>query len=302
MTTTHPADSHELIRVAGRAGEQPQGRQRRAARSAGSRCSPASPGSGKSSLVFATIAAESQRMINETYSAFVQGFMPTPGPARRRPPRGADDGDHRRPGADGRQPALDRRHRDRRQRDAADPLQPASATPHVGPPTAFSFNVPTRVASGVMTTEKGGRHARRASSARRSTWAACARAARAWARSTTSTCTAHLRRDEVALRGRAARPGLLAWTGGTAGSSSGVGLPMDKPIASFTDEAARDAALRRADEDQGRGRQPHLRGRHPQDPEVDAVQGPRGDAAARAALRRARGHLHRPAPTATAPG
>ena len=34
-------------------------------------------GSGKSSLVFATIAAESQRMINETYSAFVQGFMPT---------------------------------------------------------------------------------------------------------------------------------------------------------------------------------------------------------------------------------
>ena len=41
-------------------------------------------GSGKSSLVFGTIAAESQRLINETYSAFVQGFMPTPGPARRR--------------------------------------------------------------------------------------------------------------------------------------------------------------------------------------------------------------------------
>jgi excinuclease UvrABC ATPase subunit len=38
-------------------------------------------GSGKSSLVFGTIAAESQRLINETYSAFVQGFMPTwPGP------------------------------------------------------------------------------------------------------------------------------------------------------------------------------------------------------------------------------
>ena len=56
-------------------------------------------------------------------------------------------------------------------------------------------------------------------------------------------------------------------------------------------EAARHDALRRADQDQGRGHQPHLRGRHPQDPEVDALQGPRGDAAARAPLRRARDHL-----------
>ena len=52
-------------------------------------------GSGKSSLVFGTIAAESQRLINETYSAFVQGFMPTLArPDVQRPP-GADDGDHR---------------------------------------------------------------------------------------------------------------------------------------------------------------------------------------------------------------
>ena len=57
-------------------------------------------------------------------------------------------------------------------------------------------------------------------------------------------------------------------------------------------EGAAEAALRRAGEDQGRGRQPHLRGRAHQGPEVDAVQGRRGDAAARPAVRRARGHLH----------
>ncbi|MEZ5191297.1 MAG: hypothetical protein R2734_01245 [Nocardioides sp.] len=73
----HAADSHDLIRRAGRSGQQPQGRQRRAARSVGSLFTGVS-GSGRGfSLVFDTIAAESQRLINETYSAFVQGFMPT---------------------------------------------------------------------------------------------------------------------------------------------------------------------------------------------------------------------------------
>ena len=71
----------------------------------------------------------------------------------------------------------------------------------------------------------------------------------------------------------------------------GMGLPMDKPIASLHRQAARHDALRAPDQDQGRGGQPHLRGHHPQDPEVDALQGPRGDAAARAALRGAGGHL-----------
>ena len=61
-------------------------------------------GSGKSSLVFGTIAAESQRLINETYSTFVQGFMPNAGASGRRRVGRADDGDPRRPGADGRQP------------------------------------------------------------------------------------------------------------------------------------------------------------------------------------------------------
>ena len=123
-TAAHAADSHDLIRVQGArennlkdvSVEIPK---RRLTVFTGV------SGSGKSSLVFATIAAESQRMINETYSAFVQGFMPNAGAARGRRARGADDGDHRRPGADGRQPPLHGRHGHRRQRDAAHPVQPA---------------------------------------------------------------------------------------------------------------------------------------------------------------------------------
>ena len=76
MTTTHPADDHALIRVEGArennlknvSVELPK---RRLTVFTGV------SGSGKSSLVFGTVAAESQRLINETYSAFVQGFMPT---------------------------------------------------------------------------------------------------------------------------------------------------------------------------------------------------------------------------------
>ncbi|MCW2736232.1 MAG: excinuclease subunit UvrA, partial [Nocardioides sp.] len=76
MTTTHPADDHDLIRVQGARENNLKGLdvelpKRRLTVFTGV------SGSGKSSLVFATIAAESQRMINETYSAFVQGFMPT---------------------------------------------------------------------------------------------------------------------------------------------------------------------------------------------------------------------------------
>ena len=122
--TPHVADSHDLIRVQGArennlkdvSVEIPK---RRLTVFTGV------SGSGKSSLVFGTIAAESQRMINETYSAFVQGFMPTLARPDVDRARGPDDRDHRRPGADGRQPALHGRHRHRRQRDAADPVQPA---------------------------------------------------------------------------------------------------------------------------------------------------------------------------------
>ncbi|MDQ3663125.1 MAG: excinuclease ABC subunit UvrA [Actinomycetota bacterium] len=111
-------------------------------------------GSGKSSLVFGTIAAESQRMINETYSAFVQGFLPT----LSRPEVDVLDGlttaiivDQERMGTNPRSTVGTAT-------DAHAMLRilfSRIGKPHVGPPTAFSFNVPTRTASGIMTADKG---------------------------------------------------------------------------------------------------------------------------------------------------
>jgi excinuclease UvrABC ATPase subunit len=111
-------------------------------------------GSGKSSLVFDTIAAESQRLINETYSAFVQGLMPT----MARPDVDVLDGlttaiivDQERMGANVRSTVG----------TATDTnallrlLFSRFGEPHIGPPPAFSFNIPTRTASGAMTADKG---------------------------------------------------------------------------------------------------------------------------------------------------
>src|SRR5512143_3459136 len=112
-------------------------------------------GSGKSSLVFGTIAAESQRLINETYSAFVQGFMPT----LARPEVDVLEGlttaiivDQERMGAD--------------PRSTVGTVTDANAMlrilfsrlgkPHIGSPQAFSFNTATISGSGAVTFEKGG--------------------------------------------------------------------------------------------------------------------------------------------------
>ena len=112
-------------------------------------------GSGKSSLVFDTIAAESQRLINETYSAFVQGFMPT----LSRPEVDLLEGlttaiivDQERMGANPRSTVGTATDANAMLRILFSRL----GTPTSGPPTAFSFNVPTRKASGVMSTEKAG--------------------------------------------------------------------------------------------------------------------------------------------------
>jgi excinuclease UvrABC ATPase subunit len=112
-------------------------------------------GSGKSSLVFGTIAAESQRLINETYSAFLQGFMPS----LTRPEVDLLEGlttaiivDQERMGANPRSTVGTATDANAMLRILFSRL----GTPHVGPPTAFSFNVPTRRASGVMSTEKAG--------------------------------------------------------------------------------------------------------------------------------------------------
>ncbi|MGH3478556.1 MAG: excinuclease ABC subunit UvrA, partial [Nocardioidaceae bacterium] len=113
-------------------------------------------GSGKSSLVFDTIAAESQRLINETYSAFVQGFMPT----LSRPEVDVLEGlttaiivDQERMGANPRSTVGTATDANAMLRILFSRL----GQPHIGPPTAFAFNVPTRTASGVMKTEKGGK-------------------------------------------------------------------------------------------------------------------------------------------------
>jgi excinuclease UvrABC ATPase subunit len=113
-------------------------------------------GSGKSSLVFATIAAESQRMINETYSAFVQGFMPT----LARPEVDLLDGlttaiivDQERMGADPRSTVGTATDANAMLRILFSRL----GQPHVGPPQAFSFNVASISGAGAVTLQKGGR-------------------------------------------------------------------------------------------------------------------------------------------------
>ncbi len=112
-------------------------------------------GSGKSSLVFGTIAAESQRMINETYSAFVQGFMPT----LARPDVDVLDGlttaiivDQQRMGGDPRSTVGTATDANAMLRILFSRL----GKPHIGPPTAFSFNTATVSGSGAVTFQKGG--------------------------------------------------------------------------------------------------------------------------------------------------
>jgi excinuclease UvrABC ATPase subunit len=112
-------------------------------------------GSGKSSLVFSTIAAESQRLINETYSAFVQGFMPT----LARPEVDVLEGlttaivvDQQRMGADARSTVGTATDANAMLRILFSRL----GKPYVGPPSAFAFNVPSVRASGEITVERGG--------------------------------------------------------------------------------------------------------------------------------------------------
>jgi excinuclease ABC A subunit len=148
VTRPHAADSHELIRVHGArvnnlkdvSVEIPK---RRLTAFTGV------SGSGKSSLVFGTIAAESQRLINETYSAFVQGFMP----ALARPEVDVLDGlttailvDQERMGADARSTVGTVTDANAMLRILFSRL----GKPHVGSPQAFSFNVASVEAAGMI--------------------------------------------------------------------------------------------------------------------------------------------------------
>ncbi len=113
-------------------------------------------GSGKSSLVFGTIAAESQRLINETYSAFVQGFMPT----QSRPEVDLLEGlttaiivDQERIGSNPRSTVGTATDANAMLRIVFSRL----GKPHIGSPKAYSFNVPSVTASGAITVERGSR-------------------------------------------------------------------------------------------------------------------------------------------------
>ncbi|NNN33834.1 excinuclease ABC subunit UvrA [Streptomyces sp. S3(2020)] len=151
----HPADSHDLIRVHGARENNLKDvsieiPKRRLTVFTGV------SGSGKSSLVFDTIAAESQRLINETYSAFVQGFMPT----LARPEVDVLDGlttaiivDQERMGANARSTVGTVTDVNAMLRILFSRL----GTPHIGPPNAYSFNVPSVSASGAITVERGGK-------------------------------------------------------------------------------------------------------------------------------------------------
>jgi excinuclease UvrABC ATPase subunit len=188
-------------------------------------------GSGKSSLVFGTIAAESQRMINETYSAFVQGFLPS----LTRPDVDLLEGlttaiivDQERMGANPRSTVGTATDANAMLRILFSRL----GQPHIGPPTAFAFNVPTRVASGVMKTEKGGREEKTVVRNAVYQGGMCPRCEGMG--NVSDIDLSALYDDAKSLaEGALTVPGFSmdGWYGRI---FSGAGLPMDKPIATFT--------------------------------------------------------------------
>ncbi|WLW58067.1 excinuclease ABC subunit UvrA [Streptomyces sp. YU58] len=149
----HVADSHDLIRVHGARENNLKDvsieiPKRRLTVFTGV------SGSGKSSLVFNTIAAESQRLINETYSAFLQGFMPT----LARPEVDVLDGlttaiivDQQRMSADPRSTVGTATDANAMLRILFSRL----GKPHIGPPSAYSFNTASVRASGAITVQRG---------------------------------------------------------------------------------------------------------------------------------------------------
>ena len=227
-TRAHAADSHDLIRVQGArvnnlkdiSVELPK---RRLTVFTGV------SGSGKSSLVFATIAAESQRMINETYSAFVQGFMPT----LSRPEVDLLDGlttaiivGQERMGSNPRSTVGTATDANAMLRILFSRL----GKPHIGSPNAYSFNVPSVKASGAITVERGGK-----TKAEKATFnrlgGMCPRCEGMGSVSDFELSALYDDTKSLA-EGALAIPGysMDGWYGRIFG---GAGLPMDKPIGKF---------------------------------------------------------------------
>ena len=161
--------------------------------------------------------------------------------------------------------------------------------PHIGPSTAFSFNVPTRKASGSMTVDKGkgetDRRARRRLSRRH------VPAMRGHGTGQRHRSVAALRRHEVAQRGRAHDPRLHRRRLVHAHLRGHRHRP-GQADPQIHQEGAPPPPLPGADQGEGREAEPHLRGADPADPEVVPVQGRRRDAAAHPRVRGARGHVH----------
>ena len=284
----HVADSHDLIRVQGARVNNLKDLhveipKRRLTVFTGI------SGSGKSSLVFDTIAAESQRMINETYSAFVQGFMPT----LARPEVDFLDGlttaiivDQERMGANPRSTVGTATDANAMLRILFSRL----GKPHIGPPTAFSFNVPTRIASGVMTADKGQGEK---TIVRKAVYQGgmCPRC-EGMGSINDFDLTALYDDTKSLSEGGLTIPGysMEGWYGRI---FSGTGyFDMDKPIGKYTKKELHDLLYREPTKIKVEGINLTYEGRDPQDPEVDALQGCRCDAAARPRLRGTRDHLH----------
>lgn len=236
----HGADSHELIRVHGArvnnlkdvSVEIPK---RRLTVFTGV------SGSGKSSLVFDTVAAESQRLINETYSAFVQGFMPT----LARPEVDVLEGlttaiivDQQRMGSDPRSTVGTATDVNAMLRILFSRL----GTPHIGPPGAYSFNTASVRASGAITVERGDKKAVKATYQR--TGGMCTRCE---GRGTVSDIDlTQLYDDSKSLaEGAFTIPGWKSdsfWTVGVYAESGFV--DPDKPIREFTEQERQDFLYR----------------------------------------------------------
>ena len=207
------ADSHDLIR--GTAREQPQGRQRRAPEAPADRVHRRVRLGQELAGVRHDrrgVAAADQRDLQHIRA----GLHADHGAARGRRARRADDGDHRRPGADGRRRLLHGRHRHRRQRDAAHPVQPPRAAAHrtaerVSPSTSPRSERAVRSRSSVGPQDRAGAtfypHGRHVY------------VARAGARSPTSTCPRCTTTASCSTRVRS-RSRATAWTAGTAAPSA----------------------------------------------------------------------------------
>ena len=230
MSTAHAADRHDLIRVQGArvnnlrdvSVEIPK---RRLTVFTGV------SGSGKSSLVFGTIAAESQRMINETYSAFVQGFLPT----LARPDVDLLDGlttaiivDQERMGANARSTVGTATDANAVLRILFSRL----GQPHIGSSQAFSFNVASMSGSGAVTSERGGKTVKE----RRSftiTGGMCPRC-EGMGRVDDIDLTELVDDSKSLLEGAITVPGYSP--DGWFGRIFGAVVPLDVPVATFTAE------------------------------------------------------------------